>query len=88
MARLHSSGVSTRSTGTTSTPAPLAARLIRKQLLRLYDRQALDSAQMEFFDWLMDAAIPWAEGAGFQACTEAGGLIGPFDGRVGLAGAV
>jgi hypothetical protein len=43
---------------------------------------------MEFFDWLMDAAIPWAEGAGFQACTEAGGLIGPFDGRVGLAGAL
>ena len=44
-----------------------------------YDREALEPAQKELFDWLMNKAVPWAEGAGFQACIEAGQLIGPFN---------
>jgi 4-carboxymuconolactone decarboxylase len=47
--------------------------------LPLYDRQALEPAQKELFDWLMNKAVPWAEGAGFQAGIEAGQLIGPFN---------
>jgi 4-carboxymuconolactone decarboxylase len=47
--------------------------------LPLYAREALDPAQKDPFDWLMDNAVPWAEDAGFQASTEAGRLIGPFN---------
>ena len=47
--------------------------------LPLYDREALEPAQKELFDWLTDNAVPWAEGAGFQAGIEAGQLIGPFN---------
>jgi 4-carboxymuconolactone decarboxylase len=34
--------------------------------LPLYDREALEPAQKELFDWLMNKAVPWAEGAGFK----------------------
>ena len=47
--------------------------------LPLYDREALEPAQKELFDWLMKEAVPWAEGAGFKAGSEAGQLIGPFN---------
>ena len=47
--------------------------------LPLYDRDALEPAQEELFDWLMNKAVPWAEGAGFQAGIEGGQLIGPFN---------
>ena len=47
--------------------------------LPLYDREALEPAQKELFDWLMNKAVPWAEDAGFQAGIEAGQLIGPFN---------
>jgi 4-carboxymuconolactone decarboxylase len=47
--------------------------------LPLYNREALDPAQKELFDWLMSIAVPWAEGANFQARTQAGQLIGPFN---------
>jgi 4-carboxymuconolactone decarboxylase len=45
----------------------------------LYDRQALNPGQRELYDWLMKVAVPWAEDAKFQARTEIGGLIGPFN---------
>ncbi len=47
--------------------------------LPLYDRDALNPGQRELYDWLMNAAVPWAEGADFQASTDAGQLIGPFN---------
>lgn len=47
--------------------------------LPLSDREALQPAQKELFDWLTDQAVPWAEGAGFQAGIESGQLIGPFN---------
>ena len=47
--------------------------------LPLYDREALEPAQKELFDWLMNKAVPWAEEAGFQAGIEPGLLIGPFN---------
>ena len=47
--------------------------------LPLYDSEALDPAQKELYDWLMNVAVPWAEAAGFEASTEAGRLIGPFN---------
>jgi 4-carboxymuconolactone decarboxylase len=47
--------------------------------LPLYNREALEPAHKELFDWLMNKAVPWAEGAGFQAGIEAGQLIGPFN---------
>ena len=47
--------------------------------LPLYDREAIEPTQKELFDWLMNKAVPWAEGAGFQAGIEAGQLIGPFN---------
>ncbi len=47
--------------------------------LPLYDREALEPAQKELFDWLMNEAVPWAEGAGFKAGIGAGQLIGPFN---------
>jgi 4-carboxymuconolactone decarboxylase len=47
--------------------------------LPLYDREALTPAQKDLFDWQMSTAVPWAEVAGFQARTEAGQLIGPFN---------
>ena len=47
--------------------------------LPLYDREALEPAQEELFDWLMNKAVPWAEGAGFQAGIDSGQLIGPFN---------
>jgi 4-carboxymuconolactone decarboxylase len=47
--------------------------------LPLYDREALEPAQKELFDWLIKEAVPWAEGAGFQVGNEAGQLIGPFN---------
>lgn len=47
--------------------------------LPLYNREALEPAHKELFDWLMNKAVPWAGGAGFQAGIEAGQLIGPFN---------
>jgi 4-carboxymuconolactone decarboxylase len=47
--------------------------------LPLYDRAALEPAQRELFDWQMGNAVPWATNAGFQAGTETGRLIGPFN---------
>jgi 4-carboxymuconolactone decarboxylase len=47
--------------------------------LPLYDRESLEPTQKELFDWLMTKAVPWAEGAGFQAGIEGGLLIGPFN---------
>lgn len=47
--------------------------------LPLYQRAALDPAGQDLYDWAMAAAVPWAEGAGFQARTEADELIGPFN---------
>jgi 4-carboxymuconolactone decarboxylase len=45
----------------------------------LYDREALNPGQRELHDWLMNAAVPWAERAKFQARTETGRLMGPFN---------
>ena len=47
--------------------------------LPLYDRAALKPAQQELFDWQSSNAVPWATNAGFQAGTETGQLIGPFN---------
>ena len=47
--------------------------------LPLYSSEALDSAQKALHDWLMDVAVPWAETADFEASTEMGRLIGPFN---------
>jgi 4-carboxymuconolactone decarboxylase len=47
--------------------------------LPLYHGEALNAAQKELYDWLMNVAVPWAEDANFQARTEAGRLIGPFN---------
>jgi 4-carboxymuconolactone decarboxylase len=47
--------------------------------LPLYDREALNPGQRELYDWLMNVAVPWAEGAKFQASTDTGQLIGPFN---------
>lgn len=47
--------------------------------LPLYDGKALNAAPKELYDWLMDVAVPWAEDANFQASTEGGRLIGPFN---------
>ena len=47
--------------------------------LPLYERAALDPAGKDLFDWAMARVVPWAEDAGFQACTEARQLIGPFN---------
>jgi 4-carboxymuconolactone decarboxylase len=47
--------------------------------LPLYRREALEPAQKELFDWLIDKAVPWAANAGFEAGTESGQLIGPFN---------
>ena len=47
--------------------------------LPLYDREELKPEQKELFDWLTKEAVPWAEGAGFQAGIESGHLIGPFN---------
>lgn len=43
--------------------------------LPLYDSEALTPAQRKLFDQLTTTAVPWAEGAGFQALTEAGQLF-------------
>ncbi|MGA8253259.1 MAG: carboxymuconolactone decarboxylase family protein [Mycobacterium sp.] len=47
--------------------------------LPLYGRDALHPLQAELYDWLMNVAVPWAEGAKFQASTADGQLIGPFN---------
>ncbi len=47
--------------------------------LPLYDGEALNPAQKELYGWLMNVAIPWAEDAEFEARTETGRLIGPFN---------
>ena len=47
--------------------------------LPLNDGKALEPAQKELYDWLVRVAVPWAEDANFQACTEGGRLIGPFN---------
>jgi 4-carboxymuconolactone decarboxylase len=47
--------------------------------LPLYDREALTPEQKDLFDWQMSEAVPWAEAAGFQARTQSGQLIGPFN---------
>jgi 4-carboxymuconolactone decarboxylase len=47
--------------------------------LPLYDSTTLAPAQRELFDWQMTNAAPWAQNAGFRACSDAGQLIGPFN---------
>jgi 4-carboxymuconolactone decarboxylase len=47
--------------------------------LPLYDSEALDPAQKALYDWLMNVAVPWADAADFEARTETGRLIGPFN---------
>src|SRR5690349_13963089 len=47
--------------------------------LPLYDREAIEPAQQALFDWQMTNVVPWAQKAGFQAKTESGRLIGPFN---------
>jgi 4-carboxymuconolactone decarboxylase len=47
--------------------------------LPLYHGEALNAAQKELYDWLMNVAVPWAEDANFQASTEGERLIGPFN---------
>jgi 4-carboxymuconolactone decarboxylase len=47
--------------------------------LPLYARAALDPAGKDLYDWTVATVVPWAEDAGFQARTEAGQLIGPFN---------
>ncbi|HEX3283905.1 MAG TPA: carboxymuconolactone decarboxylase family protein [Mycobacterium sp.] len=47
--------------------------------LPLYDGAGLKPLQKDLFDWQMREAAPWAEAAGFQARTQAGQLIGPFN---------
>ncbi|MGO9380844.1 MAG: carboxymuconolactone decarboxylase family protein [Mycobacterium sp.] len=47
--------------------------------LPLYDGEALNPAQKQLYDWLMNVAVPWAEDAKFEARTETGRLIGPFN---------
>jgi 4-carboxymuconolactone decarboxylase len=47
--------------------------------LPLYDREGLTPVQKDLFDWQMREAVPWAGAAGFQARTQAGQLIGPFN---------
>ncbi|OBI03845.1 carboxymuconolactone decarboxylase family protein [Mycobacterium scrofulaceum] len=47
--------------------------------LPLYRRDELDPGQAELYDWLMNVAVPWAEGAKFRARDETGRLIGPFN---------
>lgn len=47
--------------------------------LPLYSSEALDPAQKALYDWLMDVAVPWAGAAEFEARTETGRLIGPFN---------
>ena len=47
--------------------------------LPLYSNEALNPAQKAIYDWLMDVAVPWAEAAEFEARTESGRLIGPFN---------
>ena len=47
--------------------------------LPLYGRDALYPEQAELYDWLMNVAVPWADAAKFQASTDDGQLIGPFN---------
>jgi 4-carboxymuconolactone decarboxylase len=47
--------------------------------LPLYGSEALDPAQKALYDWLMNVAVPWADAADFEARTETGRLIGPFN---------
>ena len=47
--------------------------------LPLFDGEGLTPVQKDLFDWQMREAAPWAEAAGFQARTQAGQLIGPFN---------
>jgi 4-carboxymuconolactone decarboxylase len=47
--------------------------------LPLADRASLTAAQREIFDQMMTAAVPWAQKAGFQATTDDGRFIGPFN---------
>ena len=54
--------------------------------LPLYDSEALDPAQKELYDWLMNVAVPWAEAARFRASIEGGRLIGPFNPALADAG--
>ena len=56
-----------------------AGAVTRGGRLPLYDREGLTPVQKDLFDWQMREAVPWAGAAGFQARTQAGQLIGPFD---------
>ena len=47
--------------------------------LPLFGDEGLTPEQKDLFDWQMREAAPWAEAAGFQARTQAGQLIGPFN---------
>src|SRR5262249_16887496 len=47
--------------------------------LPLVDAAALSPAQKQLFDQMTRTVLPWAESAGFRACTEDGRFIGPFN---------
>jgi 4-carboxymuconolactone decarboxylase len=47
--------------------------------LPLTHRESLSPAQRELFDQMMTTVVPWAERAQFQARTDDGQLIGPFN---------
>jgi 4-carboxymuconolactone decarboxylase len=47
--------------------------------LPLADRSALSEPQQQLFDRMTKSVVPWAESAGFQARTEDGRFIGPFN---------
>jgi 4-carboxymuconolactone decarboxylase len=47
--------------------------------LPLAERSALSVPQQQLFDRMTESAVPWAESAGFQARTEDGRFIGPFN---------
>ncbi len=47
--------------------------------LPLAKYSALTAAQKQLFDQLIDTWVPWAESSGFQARSDDGRLIGPFN---------
>jgi 4-carboxymuconolactone decarboxylase len=47
--------------------------------LPLKERSELSGPQQQLFDRMTESVVPWAESAGFQARTEDGRFIGPFN---------
>lgn len=54
-------------------PAALGGRL------PLVDRESLAPAQRDLYDHMMEIVVPWADSAGFVACTDDGRFVGPFN---------